>query len=106
MPAAASAPSRAPATTGSASGPWHSPAGRPSGRRAPWSFLLRQRAKTARRQAPGRGFGRNASRSGGLQGLVALLPVARAELVGLPGVERSEAHTSELQSLMRISYAG
>src|SRR3546814_5218119 len=34
-----------------------------------------------------------------------LLPAARRLFAGLAGLERSEEHTSELQSLMRISYA-
>src|SRR3546814_10839237 len=38
-------------------------------------------------------------------GADALLPLARARYLELMAVRRSEEHTSELQSLMRISYA-
>src|SRR3546814_2252705 len=38
-------------------------------------------------------------------GKVILAMGARASIPAIPGLDRSEEHTSELQSLMRISYA-
>src|SRR3546814_9514710 len=42
-----------------------------------------------------------------IAGMMASLPAAaeEREAIGAPGDGRSEAHTSELQSLMRITYA-
>src|SRR3546814_6094213 len=59
--------------------------------------------RRTRRQALGCGIGDHPPEEGGYEGLK--IGQSAAERLGRRGCPRSEEHTSELQSLMRISYA-
>src|SRR3546814_7458711 len=69
----------------------------------PYTTLFRSRAESVRAEGrPGHGGGRQAE----VRDDLCRLPYARRHRQSIAGcAQRSEEHTSELQSLMRISYA-